>query len=83
MGYGVMLIILMTFVSMFCFFAAYADHTFGQPAWIIRNEILYGIGALVIGWALGLALIRQAKAYEAMMRDNLDEYERKRDSKDT
>ena len=76
LGYGVFLIILMSFVSLFCFFAAYADYTFGEPAWIVRNEILIGIGASVIGWALGLALIRQAKRHEAMMQANLDEYER-------
>ena len=83
MGYGVFLIILMSFVSLFCFFAAYADYTLGEPAWIVRNEILIGIGASVIGWALGLALIRQAKRHEAMMQANLDEYERKRGSDDT
>ena len=83
LGYGVFLIILMSFVSLFCFFAAYADYTFGEPAWIVRNEILIGIGASVIGWALGLALIRQAKRHEAMMQANLDEYERKRGSDDT
>ena len=77
LGYGVFLIILMSFVSLFCFFAAYADYTFGEPAWIVRNEILIGIGASVIGWALGLALIRQAKRHEAMMQANLGEYERK------
>ena len=83
LGYGVFLIILMSFVSLFCFFAAYADYTFGEPAWIVRNEILIGIGASVIGWALGLALIRQAKRHEAMMQANLDEYERERGSDDT
>ena len=83
MGYGVFLIILMTFVSLFGFSAAYLDHSFGEPAWIVRNEILFGIGASVIGWVVGLALIRQAKRHETMMEANLDEYERKRDSEDT
>ena len=83
MGYGVFLIILMTFVSLFGFSAAYLDHSFGEPAWIVRNEILFGIGASVIGWVVGLALIRQAKRHEAVMEANLDEYERKRDSEDT
>ena len=83
MGYGVLLIILMTFVSLFGFSAAYLDHSFGEPAWIVRNEILFGIGASVIGWVVGLTLIRQAKRYETMMEANLDEYERKRDSEDT
>ena len=83
MGYGVFLIILMTFVSLFGFSAAYLDHSFGEPAWIVRNEILFGIGASVIGWVVGLALIRQAKRDEAMIKANLDEYERKRDPEDT
>ena len=80
MGYGVFLIILMTFVSLFGFSAAYLDHSFGEPAWIVRNEILFGIGASVIGWVVGLALIRQAKRHEALMDANLDEYERKKES---
>ena len=83
MGYGVFLIILMTFVSLFGFSAAYLDYSFGEPAWIVRNEILFGIGASVIGWVVGLALIRQAKRDEAMMEVNLDEYGLKRDSEDT
>ena len=82
-GYGVFLIILMTFVSLFGFLAAYLDHSFGAAAWIVRNEILFGIGASVIGWVVGLALIRQAKRDEAMIKANLDEYERKRDPEDT
>ena len=83
MGYGVVLIILMTFVSFFASSAAYLDHNLGEPAWIVRNEILFGIGASVIGWVLGLALMRQAARHEAMMETNLDQYERKRDSEDT
>ncbi len=83
MGYGVFLIILMTFGSLFAVSAAYLDHSFGEPSWIVRNEILFGIGASVIGWILGLALMRQAARHEAMMKVNLDEYERKRDSEDT
>jgi uncharacterized membrane protein (DUF485 family) len=82
-GYGMFLIILMTFVSLFAFSAAYLDHSFGEPFWIVRNEILFGIGASVIGWILGLALMRQAARQEAIMQANLDEYERKRDSEDT
>ena len=83
MGYGVFLIILMTFVSLFAFAAAYLDHSFGAAAWIVRNEILIGIGASIIGWVIGLALIRQAKRHEAMMEAKLDEYERKRDPEGT
>ena len=83
MGYGVLLIILMTFVSLFAFSAAYLDHSFGAASWIVRNEILFGIGSSVIGWVVGLALIRQAKRHEAMMEANLDEYKRKKDFEDT
>ena len=83
MGYGVFLIILMTFVSLFGFSAAYLDHSFGEPAWIVRNEILFGIGASVIGWVVGLTLILQAKRHETMMEANLDEYERKKESENS
>ena len=83
MGYGVFLIILMTFVSLFAFSAAYLDHSFGAAAWIVRNEILIGIGASIIGWVIGLALIRQAKRHRAMTEAKLDEYERKRDPEGT
>ena len=83
MGDGVLLIILMPFVALFAFAAAYLDHSFGEPAWIVRNEILIGIGASIIGWVIGLALIRQAKRHRAMMEAKLDEYERKRDPEGT
>ena len=83
MGYGVFLIILMTFVSLFGFLAAYLDHSSGAASWIVRNEILFGIGTLVIGWCVGLALILQSKRHEAMMEANLDEYERKNTPEDT
>ena len=82
-GYGMFLIILMSFISMFFFIGAALDQSAGQPAWIVRNEILFGIGASIIGWILGLALMRQAARHEAMMKANLDEYERKRGSKGT
>ena len=83
MGYGVFLIVLMSFISMFLFIGAALDQSAGQPAWVVRNMRLFGIGASVIGWILGLALMRQAARHEAMMKVNLDEYERKRDSEDT
>ena len=79
-SYGLFLIIGMTLVSAFCFFAAYVEHIYGQPAWIVRNQILYGVGASAIGWGLGLALMRQAKRHEAIVKKNLNEYVRKRDS---
>ena len=65
---------------MFAFLAAYLGHSFGAATWIVRNEILFGIGASVLDWVIGLALIRQAKRHEAMMEANLDEYDRKRNS---
>ena len=82
-GYGMFLIILMSFISMFLFIGAALDQSAGQPAWVVRNMRLFGVGALVIGWVLGIALMRQAARHEAMMKVNLDEYERKRDSEDT
>ena len=82
-GYGVFLIILMSFISMLLFLGAAVDQSAGQPAWVVRNMRLFGVGALVIGWVLGIALMRQAARHEAMMQANLDEYERKRDSEDT
>ena len=82
-GYGMFLIILMSFISMFFFIGAALDQSAGQPDWVVRNMRLFGVGALVIGWVLGIALMRQAARHEAMMKANLDEYERKRDSEDT
>ena len=81
-GYGI-LIILMSFISMFFFIGAALDQSAGQPDWVVRNMRLFGVGALVIGWILGIALMRQAAKHEAMMKANLDEYERKRGSKGT
>lgn len=75
-GYGVLLIIGLSLTSSLFFFGAYADHINGQPFWIVRNMILFGIGSLAIGWILGLALIRQAKGHQAMMEQGLEEYER-------
>ena len=82
-GYGMFLIILMSFISMFFFIGSALDQSTGQPDWVVRNMRLFGVGALVIGWVLGIALMRQAARHEAMMKVNLDEYERKRDSEDT
>ena len=68
-GYGVLLIIGLSLTSSLFFFGAYADHINGQPFWIVRNMILFGIGSLAIGWILGLALIRQAKGHQAIQPD--------------
>ena len=80
-GYGMFLIILMSFISMFFFIGSALDQSTGQPDWVVRNMRLFGVGALVIGWVLGIALMRQAARHEAMMEANLDEYERKKDTK--
>ena len=82
-GYGMFLIILMSFISVFFFIGAALDQSAGQPDWVVRNMGLFGVGALVTGWVLGIALMRQAARHEAMMKANLDEYERKRDSEGT
>ena len=79
-GYGMFLIILMSFISMFFFIGSALDQSTGQPDWVVRNMRLFGVGALVIGWVLGIALMHQAARHEAMMETNLDEYERKKDT---
>ena len=33
----------MTLLSSIFFFGAYADHTNGEPAWIVRNMIIFGM----------------------------------------
>ena len=83
MGYGVFLIVLMSFISMFLFIGAALDQSAGQPAWVVRNMRLFGVGALVIGWVLGIALMRQAARHEAIMKANLDECERNKESSDS
>ena len=89
-GYGVFLIILMSFISMLLFLGAAADQSAGQPAWVVRNMRLFGVSALVIGWVLGIALMRQSRGEETIWEDGLEEYVRKqrmdelkRDAKDT
>ena len=89
-GYGVFLIVLMSFISMFLFIGAALDQSAGQPAWVVRNMRLFGVGALVIGWVLGIALMRQSERDAATMEDGVEAYERKqrkyalkRDSEDT
>jgi hypothetical protein len=76
-GYGLFLIVLMQLIAIFCLFAAWADHTLGQPWWIVRNEIILAIFSSLIGWVLGIALMKQAKKHEAMIKKNLDEYKSK------
>ena len=67
-------------------------HKFGGVlgAQVIRNMRLIGVGALVIGWVLGIALMRQSERDAATMEDGVEAYERKqrkyalkRDSEDT
>ena len=90
MGYGVLLIIGMTLISALFFFGAHVDNSSGEPAWVVRNMRLIGVGALVIGWVLGIALMRQSERDAATMEDGVEAYERKqrkyalkRDSEDT
>ena len=78
-GYGVFLIILMSFISMLLFLGAAADQSAGQPAWVVRNMRLFGVGALVIGWVLGIALMRQAERDATIWEDRTEEYERKKE----
>jgi hypothetical protein len=78
-AYGGFLIVGMTFVTAFFFFGAYLDHGSGQPDWVVRNMILLGIGASVIGWVLGIALMRKAERHEAMNKISLEDCEHKQE----
>ena len=40
---------------------------------------LIGVGALVIGWVLGIALMRQAERDATIWEDRTEEYERKKE----
>ncbi|WP_293442644.1 hypothetical protein [Planktotalea sp.] len=82
-GYGMFLIILMSFISMLFFIGAALDQSADQPDWVVRNMRFFGVGALVVGWVLGIALMRQAARHEAILKADLDEYERKRGSEST
>lgn len=77
------LIILMSLISMFLFIGLALDQSAGQPDWVVRNMRLFGVDGLVIGWVLGIALMRLATRHEAMMGANLDEYARKKASDDS
>jgi hypothetical protein len=79
MGYGVLLIIGMTLISALFFFGAHVDNSSGEPAWVVRNMRLIGVGALVIGWVLGIALMRQAERDATIWEDRTEEYERKKE----
>ena len=59
---------------------AWSDYTHGEPAWMVRNVILWAIAYSLIGWVLCIALILQGKAQETIMDNNLDEYQLKRDA---
>jgi hypothetical protein len=56
-------------------------HKFGGVlgAQVIRNMRLIGVGALVIGWVLGIALMRQAERDAIIWEDRTEEYERKKE----
>ena len=90
MGYGVLLIIGMTLISALFFFGAHVDNISGEPAWVVHNMRITGVVVLVVGWVLGVALMRQARGDATMWEDGLEEYARKqrmdalkRDAKDT
>ena len=58
---------------------AHVDNSSGEPAWVVRNMRLIGVGALVIGWVLGIALMRQAERDATIWEDRTEEYERKKE----
>ena len=59
---------------------AWGDYTHGEPAWMVKNKILWAIASSLVGWVLCIALILQGKAQETIMDNNLDEYQLKRDA---
>jgi uncharacterized membrane protein (DUF485 family) len=77
-GYGLFLIIFMHLVSAFCLFAAWADSG-SQPASVVKFEIYLAIACSVIGWILGLALMRQAEKHQDMTKEKLKSYSEKKD----
>ena len=42
------------------------------PAWVVRNMIILDLGILVIGWVLGIAIMRQAERSVAMWEDGVE-----------
>tara|TARA_B110000971_G_C19870364_1_gene435855 strand:- start:475 stop:696 length:222 start_codon:yes stop_codon:yes gene_type:complete len=67
----------MQLVAALFLFAAWMDHG-TQPEWVVRNEIIFAVVSSLIGWLLGLALIRQAKKHAKLLEKNLKEYDRER-----
>ena len=70
----------MHLISALQLLVAWSDYTHGEPAWMVRNVILWAIAYSLIGWVLCIALILQGKAQETIMDNNLDEYQLKRDA---
>ena len=70
----------MHLISALQLLVAWSDYTHGEPAWMVRNVILWAIAYSLIGWVLCIALILQGKAQETIMDNNPDEYQLKRDA---
>ena len=70
----------MHLISALQLLVAWSDYPHGEPAWMVRNVILWAIAYSLIGWVLCIALILQGKAQETIMDNNLDEYQLKRDA---
>jgi len=79
-SFGLFLIIFMQLIAAFFLFAASTDHSLGQPWWIVRNEIIFAICSSLIGWVLGIALMKQAERHAAMIKENQDDTKSKQDS---
>lgn len=50
----------MHFIGAFCFFAAWVDYG-SEPNSVVSFEVIFGIVILLIGWILGIALIKQGR----------------------
>ena len=46
-----------------------------------QDEIILAICSSLIGWVLGIALMKQAEKHAAMIEESLDEYKHKQEGK--
>jgi uncharacterized membrane protein len=79
-GYGLFLIIFTQLVAFLFLLIARADYTLGEASWIVRNEIILAICTSLIGWVLGIALMKQAERHAAIIKKNKGETKSKQDS---
>jgi hypothetical protein len=79
-GYGLFFVIFMQLIALLFLLLAWADYIIGEASFIIRNEIIFAVCSSLIGWVLGISLMKQAERHVAMIKENLDEYKDKKGS---